>query len=362
VTEATFTVSVTAETPLDFARLSGDWNPLHTDAEHAARTAYRHPVLHGAYSAGLLSRMAGMHIPGADCLLHNLRLRFLAPLIPPATLKVTGRAVREREDGGSVEVSVTDATTGTLYVEGGYDYGHHRVAAAAAQAAAPAAATARSAVLVTGATGGLGGALMARLGSRAIGVSRSAREGMLHAPDLEHIDSIPAGVALEAIVHCAWPAPDNVPLTRLPDIATPVEHHVSAPLRQMLALARLLAERGTPDALLVLVGSTFSAPGRHNYRMPLYTLAKGLVPELARVLAVELGASGRRCVSVVYDVVDAGMNERLSAKGRQVHADRTPSGKLPTADDAAGQIEWVLANRSVLLSGASLTLSGGALP
>src|SRR5215211_86917 len=50
------------ESEFGFANVSGDWNPLHTDPGHAARTAYRRPVLHGAFSAGLLSRLAGMYL------------------------------------------------------------------------------------------------------------------------------------------------------------------------------------------------------------------------------------------------------------------------------------------------------------
>src|SRR5439155_363366 len=70
VTEASFEVVIGQEHVRTFAELSGDWNPLHTDAAYAATTQYGRPILHGAFSAGLVSRMAGMHIPGTDCLLH----------------------------------------------------------------------------------------------------------------------------------------------------------------------------------------------------------------------------------------------------------------------------------------------------
>jgi NAD(P)-dependent dehydrogenase (short-subunit alcohol dehydrogenase family) len=112
----------------------------------------------------------------------------------------------------------------------------------------------------------------------------------------------------------------------------------------------------------VLIGSTAAAPGRHNYRMPLYTLAKTLVPELVRILAVELGASGHRATGVVFDVIETGMNQRLSAAAKVAHADRSPAGKLPSADEAAAQLEWILAAPGWLASGATVTLSGGALP
>ena len=93
MSSASFRVDVTPADASAFAALSGDWNPLHTSPEHAARTAYRRPVLHGAFSAGIVSRMAGMHLPGADCLLHSMRLRFVAPIVPPASLVVSGRQV-----------------------------------------------------------------------------------------------------------------------------------------------------------------------------------------------------------------------------------------------------------------------------
>jgi NAD(P)-dependent dehydrogenase (short-subunit alcohol dehydrogenase family)/acyl dehydratase len=363
VTEAGFEVAVGPEQALEFARVSGDWNPLHTDPAHAAETPYRRPVLHGAYSAGLISRLAGMQLPGADCLLHGMRLRFVAPVILPARLRVHGRLVAEAAGTGRVEATVTDADSGLCYVEAGYEFSRHHLNVSESRAeAARSSTTLQGTVLVTGASGGLGQALVELLGNRAIPVSRTAAPGMLHAPDLEALADQLGDTPIDGIVHCAWPAPDNVRLTRLPDSRAAVEHQVAQPLRQMIGLARLLEARGTPEAALVLVGSTFAHPGRHNFRMPLYTLAKGMIPSLAHILALELASANRRSVAVVFDVIDAGMNRRLTAAGRLAHADRTLRGQLPSAEDAARQILWVLDNRSALVSGATLTLSGGALP
>jgi len=366
VNAASFRVDIAPDAALAFATLSGDWNPLHIDPEHAARTTYKRPVLHGAFSAGLVSRMAGMFLPGTDCLLHAMRLRFLAPIIPPASLTVTGNLVAGGGEVGTVDVAVIDAVTGMRYVDASYDFGRHdQVASTVRHAPSPAESARRSrepVVIVTGATGGVGQALLARLGDRALGVSRQPHEGMALVPDLERVAEAVGESPIEAIVHCAWPTPDNAQLTTLPDLTTPVEHHVAAPLRQMLALAQLLRLAGTPDAVLVLVGSTAAAPGRHNYRMPLYTLGKSLIPELTRILALELGVGGQRCLSVVFDVIEGGMNQRLSKSARLAHANRIPTGTLPSTDDAAGQIAWLLANKSHLVSGVVMTLSGGAMP
>ncbi len=47
----------------EFARCSGDLNPLHTDAEYARSTNLGARVVHGAYQVALASAMAGMYLP-----------------------------------------------------------------------------------------------------------------------------------------------------------------------------------------------------------------------------------------------------------------------------------------------------------
>ncbi|MGE5505647.1 MAG: SDR family oxidoreductase [Actinomycetota bacterium] len=361
--QASFDVVVEADQPTAFARLSGDWNPLHTDAEYARGTPYGRPVLHGAFAAGLVSRMAGMHLPGRACLLHGIRLRFVAPVLPPVTLRVFARQVSGGEQAGTVEVSITDAADGRQYVQASYDFGLHETTAVDAPVAPRATTTGDGpAVLVTGATGALGSALLGMLGGRGIGLSRSGGDGLLSASDPEGLEAALAGRRVEAVVHAGWPMPDNMRLTKLSDPAAAVGHHVAAPLTEMIELAQLVSRVGAPGACLVLIGSTFAEPGRHGFRTPLYGLAKSMIPTLARILALELGAADKRCAALVFDVLAGGMNKSMGAAQRQMHADRSPSGELATPEDAARQVMWLLDNRSTLVSGATITVSGGALP
>ena len=97
MTEASFNVEITPDSAIEFSKLSRDWNRLQADPAHAATTEYRRrrPALHGTFSADLVSRMAGMYLPGEDRRLHNLDLKFVAPIVPPATLLVVGRVARE---------------------------------------------------------------------------------------------------------------------------------------------------------------------------------------------------------------------------------------------------------------------------
>ncbi len=362
MTQAEFQLEVSPEDALRFAELSGDWNPLHTDPEHAAKTAYKKTVLHGAFSAGLISRMAGMHIPGEDCLLHNMRLRFVAPIIPPAVLIVSGRQVSHSGGVGRVEASVSDATSGVRYVEATYDFGHHQIDDSQTTAPVKTQSDSEAVVLVTGASGGLGSALLRQLGSEGLGVSRGSLDQAISVPDLSRIGERVRDRPIKAIVHCAWPMPDNVAFCGLDQPEQSIQHHIAEPLAQIQALSRLLIDQGLKNAPLVLIGSTFAAPGAHYFRMPLYSLAKSMIPGLCQILALELARYGRRCFSVVFDVIDGGMNKGLNEAARLSHADRSPGGVLATPEDAASQIAWVLQNQSQLISGASISLSGGAMP
>lgn len=360
---ASFTVEVDAETHRQFASLSGDWNPLHTDPAYASGTAYGRPVLHGAFSAGLVSRMAGMELPGRECLLHNMRLRFVAPILPPATLMVTGTVIADDGTNGRVEVTITDTVTGRRYVEASYDFGRHTHAEAAPIAKlAPIPLTGEAVVLVTGATGAIGSALLDLLGARGLGLTRGEAPGLVSIADPVNLDAALPGRRIAAIVHCGWPAMDKDALIDLPDAGAAIDHHVAGPLHQMIALARLLSRQGEAGAPLVLIGSTAAEPGRHAWRMPLYSLAKSMVPTLARILAFELAATGQRCMGVTFDMIDDGMNKGLSPALRQANADRSPAGRLPSAQEAAGQIAWLLDNSSFLASGATLALTGAAMP
>lgn len=364
IKDAVFEVQVATEDCRRFAEVSGDWNPLHTDPAHAGASAYGRQVLHGAFSAGLISRLAGLYLPGKDCLLYGMKLRFVSPILPPATLRVKGQIVSISGDIGRVEASVSDAVSGRVHVDASYEFGNHRMAF---QSAAPVDAITQAGddvplVLVTGASGGLGGALLKKLGSRGRAVKRSEMSGRIEIGDSLECLLVSGQKKIAAIVHCAWPTPDNRRLIDLEDPARAVEQQIGGPLKDMQALAALLAQRGVANAPLILIGSTFAKPGRHYFRMPLYSLAKSMIPPLVDVLALELAARKKRCVGVVFDMLDGGMNKGVSAAVWQANADRNPWGELATIDEAAEQIVWLLNNQSRLISGAVVTLSAGSIP
>jgi len=119
---------------------------------------------------------------------------------------------------------------------------------------------------------------------------------------------------------------------------------------------------GTDQEILVLIGTTASPAEGHNFRSTLYSLAKSLIPSLAKILATELAESGRRCTGLTYDVIKTGMKADLAPRTRLARIDRGPFGALATAEEAATKITSVIENQSLPISGAAIDLTGAVLP
>lgn len=69
-----------------FAELSGDHNPVHLDEGYAATTMFKSPIAHGMLSAGHISAVLGMELPGPGAIYISQSLAFKAPVRPGDTV------------------------------------------------------------------------------------------------------------------------------------------------------------------------------------------------------------------------------------------------------------------------------------
>ena len=86
-----FSVDISEEMIDSFARLSGDYNPLHLDHEFARSKGFETRVVHGLLTASFYSRLVGMFLPGRDALLHGIDVKFFSAIAPRARLRVSGQ-------------------------------------------------------------------------------------------------------------------------------------------------------------------------------------------------------------------------------------------------------------------------------
>lgn len=81
--------SITDEMIRDFARATGDHNPIHLDEAAAAKSIFKRRVAHGMLSAGILSGVLGMQFPGEGTIYLSQTMKFTAPVFIGDTLTFT---------------------------------------------------------------------------------------------------------------------------------------------------------------------------------------------------------------------------------------------------------------------------------
>ena len=71
---------VTEEVVCAFAEATGDFNPVHIDAEFAKTSLFKERVAHGMLGAGLISAVLGTKLPGPNTIYLAQEMKFLAPV------------------------------------------------------------------------------------------------------------------------------------------------------------------------------------------------------------------------------------------------------------------------------------------
>jgi len=94
--------TITETDAVNFAGLSGDFNPIHVDHEYARRSPFRKPIAHGLLGLAVASGLSS-HAPKVDTLafLAILEWKFLNPIAFGDTVRVITRveAVEARARG-----------------------------------------------------------------------------------------------------------------------------------------------------------------------------------------------------------------------------------------------------------------------
>ena len=77
----------------DFAKLSGDDNPLHMNEEYASSTSFKKRVCSGMFLSSFFSRLVGMYLPGKHALHISQSLNFINPCFIGEMITVEGKVV-----------------------------------------------------------------------------------------------------------------------------------------------------------------------------------------------------------------------------------------------------------------------------
>lgn len=87
--KASFEKTITEADISLFAGITGDFNPLHINAEAIKKTKYKGRLAHGLLTAGLISAIIGTKLPGIGTLYVTQDLKFISPVYSGDTIKAT---------------------------------------------------------------------------------------------------------------------------------------------------------------------------------------------------------------------------------------------------------------------------------
>lgn len=112
-------LTLTQEHVETFAKLTGDYNPLHFDAEFANRTRFGGLVVQGGLTTGLLHALVAMDLPGPGSVFLSQNWKFTAPVYIGDTITAAAEvaSVHASKPVTQLKVTVT-RQTGETVLEG----------------------------------------------------------------------------------------------------------------------------------------------------------------------------------------------------------------------------------------------------
>lgn len=93
----TFSLTITNVMVEQFAKLSGDYNPLHMDEKYASSTKFKKRICHGMLLSSLFSRLVGMYLPGTNALYLTQNLKFISPCFIDDNITVVGEVIEKND-------------------------------------------------------------------------------------------------------------------------------------------------------------------------------------------------------------------------------------------------------------------------
>lgn len=97
-TRATWTRTFSADDVEAFATISGDRNPLHFDAEFAARTRLERLVVQGGLTTGLFNALVAERLPGPGSVFLHQEWDYPAPVYIGDTVTAEAEVIEARAD------------------------------------------------------------------------------------------------------------------------------------------------------------------------------------------------------------------------------------------------------------------------
>lgn len=101
-----------------FAGITGDLNPAHVNEEAMKKSKFGGRIAHGMLSAGFISAVLGMQLPGPGTIYLSQTLRFRAPVRIGDTVKAEAEVIEKLEKGRIKLKTTCSIQDGTVVADG----------------------------------------------------------------------------------------------------------------------------------------------------------------------------------------------------------------------------------------------------
>ena len=115
---ASYAKTITEADVILFAGISGDDNPVHINAEYAAETMFKERIVHGMFSAALISAVLGTRLPGPGAIYIDQQIKFKAPVHIGDTVTATARVLEINHERRRVTLETICTVKGKVVAEG----------------------------------------------------------------------------------------------------------------------------------------------------------------------------------------------------------------------------------------------------
>lgn len=103
--KASFQKTITETDVYLYAGITGDLNPAHINNVEAEKTMFKGRIAHGMLTAGLVSAVLGMQLPGPGSIYLGQELKFLAPVKIGDTIKAEVEVIEKIDEKNRIKLS-----------------------------------------------------------------------------------------------------------------------------------------------------------------------------------------------------------------------------------------------------------------
>jgi 3-hydroxybutyryl-CoA dehydratase len=102
----------------EFARLSGDTNPIHIDDYYAEQSIFKQKIVHGMFVGAFISKAIASNLPGPGSIYLNQTMNFLKPVYHDSRIEVCIEVESLKEEKNIVFLKTTCRVAGDLVIDG----------------------------------------------------------------------------------------------------------------------------------------------------------------------------------------------------------------------------------------------------